>query len=210
MLPIIFCVHFNSTIFRLTFVGQVKQAFQNLSDIIYRLANSASEQAYIELFDILYLPVKKFAFCILRSNEEAEEISEDVMITLWKNRKTLTEINNIQVYAFVIAKNLSLNLLKKKSKNLTCSLDEVDMNFFFDNSSPEQIIIDNELKKRLENAIQSLPPKCQFVFKLAKEDNLSYKEISEILSISVKTVDAHLVTATQKLAKIFKSEFQIK
>ena len=188
----------------------MKQAFQNLQDIINRLAYSASEQAYRELFDVLYLPVKKFAFCILNSNEEAEEISEDVMITLWNNRKTLPEINNVHAYALVIAKNLSLNLLKKKSKSLTCSIDDVDMNFFFDNSSPEQIIIDNELKQRLENAIQSLPPKCQFVFKLAKEDNLSYKEISEILSISVKTVDAHLVTATQKLAKIFKSEFQIK
>lgn len=188
----------------------MKQAFQNLPDIIQRISQSGSEQAYRELFNLLYLPIKKFAFCILHSNEEAEEISEDVMIVLWNNRKTLTEINNIQVYAFVIAKNLSLNLLKKKSKNLTCSLDEININYFFDNSSPEQIIIDNELKKRLENAIQLLPPKCQLVFKLAKENDLSYKEISEILCISVKTVDAHLVTAMQKLAKIFKSEFQIK
>lgn len=188
----------------------MKQPCQNLADIINRIAYSGSEQAYRELFDLLFLPVKKFAFCILRSNEEAEEISEDVMITLWKNRHTLTEINNVQVYALVIAKNLSLNLIKKKSKNPTCSLDDVDMSFFFDDSSPEQIIIDNELKKRLESAIQSLPPKCQIVFKLAKENNLSYKEIGEILSISVKTVDAHLVAATQKLAKIFQTEFQIK
>ena len=55
-----------------------------------------------------------------------------------------------------------------------------------------------------------MPPKGQLVFKLAKENDLSYKEISEILSISVKTVDSHLVAATQKLAKIFKAEFQIK
>jgi len=188
----------------------VKQQFQDLPDIVRRIAFTGSEQAYREMFDLLYLPVKKFAFCILHSNEEAEEVSEDVMLTLWKNRKTLPEVENVHVYSLVIAKNLSLNLLRKNSKNKTSSIDEVDMSFFFDSSSPEQIIIDNELKIRLENAIQSLPPKCQFVFKLAKENNLSYKEISEILSISVKTVDAHLVAATQKLAKIFKSEFQIK
>ncbi|WP_276349107.1 sigma-70 family RNA polymerase sigma factor [Daejeonella sp. JGW-45] len=188
----------------------MKQRFENLPDIVTRLAISGSEQAYRELFDLLYIPVKEFAFCILRSNEEAEEISEDVLISLWNNRKKLPEIENVHVYALVIAKNLSLNLLKKNSKTKTSSIDEVDMNFFFDGSSPEQIIIDEELKKRLENAIQSLPPKCQFVFKLAKENNLSYKEIGQILSISAKTVDAHLVAATQKLAKIFKSEFQIK
>lgn len=147
---------------------------------------------------------------MLHSNEEAEEVAEDVLVTLWRKRKTLTEINNVHVYALVIAKNLSLNIIQKKSKYTTGSLDEIDVRYFFDSSTPEQIIIDNELKKRLEKAIQSLPPKCQLVFKLAKENDLSYREIGEVLSISVKTVDAHLVAATQKLARIFKEEFQIK
>ncbi len=188
----------------------MKQQFNKLPDIVARLAHFGSERTYRELFDLLFLPAKKFAFCILHSNEEAEEVAQDMMMTLWKQRKTLVEITNVYVYSLVITKNLSLNVLKKNSKNKTSSLDDTDISFFFDSSSPEQIIIDNELKRRLENAIQSLPPKCQLVFKLAKENNLSYKEIAEILSISVKTVDAHLVSATQKLAKIFKSEFQIK
>lgn len=188
----------------------MKQQFNQLPDIVSRIAISGSENAYRELFNLLYLPVKKFAFCILHSNEAAEEIADDVLITLWRNRNNLAEIKNVHVYALVITKNLSLNTLKKNSRNKTTSLDEIDVAFYFDSSNPEQLIIDNELKNRLENAIQNLPPKCQLVFKLAKENNLSYKEISEILSISVKTVDAHLVAATQKLAKIFKAEFQIK
>jgi len=188
----------------------VKPQFKELPGIVKRLADFSSESAYEELFNLLYHPLKKFAFCMLHSNEEAEEVAEDVLITLWIKRKTLTEIKNLHVYTFIIAKNLSLNIIKKNSKSKTSSLDEIDVSFFFDNSTPEQIIIDNELKRRLENAIQSLPPKCQLVFKLAKENNLSYREIGEILSISVKTVDAHLVAATQKLAKIFKEEFQIK
>lgn len=188
----------------------MKQQFTELPDIISRLAVSGSEHAYRELFNILFTPVKNFAFCILHSSEMAEEIADDVLISLWRNRAKLVHIHNVHVYALVIAKNLSLNCLKKNGRNKTISLDEIDFNFYFDSSSPEQLIIDNELKNRLESAIQSLPPKCQLVFKLAKEDSLSYKEIGEILSISVKTVDAHLVTATQKLAKVFKSEFQIK
>lgn len=188
----------------------MKQEFKDLPEIVKRLAELGSEKAYEELFNLLYHPLKRFAFCILHSNEEAEEVAEDVLITLWNKRKSLTEINSVHVYALIIAKNLSLNILKKNSKCKTSTLDEINVSFFFDNSTPEQIIIDNELKKRLECAIQALPPKCQLVFKLAKQNGLSYREIGEVLSISVKTVDAHLVTATQKLAKIFKEEFQIK
>jgi RNA polymerase sigma-70 factor (family 1) len=188
----------------------VKTQFDELPAIVKKLADFESESAYEELFNVLYPRLKKFAFCILHSHEEAEEVAEDVMIALWRRRKTLPEINNIQVYALISAKNLSLNMLKKSCKHRASSLDDLDVNFFFDNSTPEQIIIDHELQTRLEQAIQSLPPKCQLVFKLAKEDGLSYREIGEVLSISVKTVDAHLVAATQKLAKIFKEEFQIK
>ena len=188
----------------------MKPQFKELPEIVNRLANQGSESAYEELFNLLYHPLKKFAYCMLNSNEEAEEVAEDVLIALWRKRQHLTEIKNVHVYALIIAKNLSLNIIKKKSRNKTSSLDEIDVSFFFDSSTPEQIIIDNELKLRLEKAIQSLPPKCQLVFKLAKENSLSYREIGEVLSISVKTVDAHLVAATQKLAKIFKEEFQIK
>ncbi len=188
----------------------MKPHFKTIPAIVKRLVDYGTESAYEELFNVLYVPVKKFAFCMLHSSEEAEEVADDVLITLWGKRKSLTEIKNVHVYALIIAKNLSLNILKKRSKSKISSLDEIDVSFFFDNSSPEQIIIDIELQKRLENAIQALPPKCQLVFKLAKENNLSYREIGEVLSISVKTVDAHLVAATQKLAKIFKEEFQIK
>jgi RNA polymerase sigma-70 factor (family 1) len=188
----------------------LKPQFKDLPDIVRRLSAHSTESAYEELFHLLYLPVKKFALCMLHCNEEAEEVAGDVLVTLWRKRKSLQEIKNVYVYALVIAKNLSLNVIRKKSKSKITSLDNIDVGFYFDSSTPEQLIIDNELKRRIESAIQSLPPKCQLVFKLAKENRLSYKEIGEILSISPKTVDAHLVTATRKLAQIFKAEFQIK
>ncbi len=188
----------------------MKQQFKELPGIVTRLAATGSEAAYEELYKLLYNPLLKFAYLIVQSSEDAEEVAEDVLITLWHKRKSLIEIRNVHVYALVIAKNLSLNILKKNSRSETSSLDEIDVSFSFDSSTPEQIIIDNELKQRLETAIQSLPPRCQLVFKLAKENDLSYREISEVLSISVKTVDAHLVAAAQKLARIFKEEFQIK
>ncbi|MNY30490.1 ECF RNA polymerase sigma-E factor [compost metagenome] len=83
------------------------------------------------------------------------------------------------------------------------------MEVALDSLNPEQLLINGELKKKLEQATQSLPGKCQLVFKLIKEDGLSYKETASILNISVKTVDAHLVTAVKKLTTILKMEFNL-
>lgn len=181
--------------------------FPELPFIIQSLVLDDSEAAYGKLFKLMYPPVKRFSFCILNCMEEAEEVAEDVMISLWRNRKTLHQISNIYVYSLVIAKNMSLNILKKKSRNKIVSLDQADINIFLDHSDPEQLLITRELKQRIDLAIQSLPPKCRLVFKLIKEDQLSYKQAAEILEISPKTVDAHLVSAMQKIAKVFKTEF---
>jgi RNA polymerase sigma-70 factor (family 1) len=183
--------------------------FSELPHIIQCLSIDDSEVTYGKLFKLMYAPVKRFSFCILNCREEAEEVAEDVMISLWRDRKTLLQISNIYVYSLVIAKNMSLNILKKKSRNNTVSLDQADVNIFLDDSNPEQLLITSELKQRIELAIQSLPPKCRLVFKLIKEDQLSYKQAAEILEISPKTVDAHLVLAMQKIGKVFKTEFYL-
>lgn len=188
----------------------MKPPFKELPAIIKRLADTGSESAYEKLFNELYHPVKKFAFCMLHSNEAASEVADEVLITLWNKKKALTEINNVHVFALIIARNLSLNILRKNAKSKISSLDEIEVSFFFDNPGQGQVIIDKELKKRLEDAIQSLPPRCQLVFKLAAENGLSYREIGEVLSLSVRNVDALLLLATASLAKIFKEEFQIK
>jgi len=88
-------------------------------------------------------------------------------------------------------------------------LDDIEVDVIFDTQTPEQILINDELKKKLEVAIQALPTRCKLVFKLIKEDGLSYKEAADILNISVKTVDAHLVTSIKKLTSTLRVEFHL-
>lgn len=184
-------------------------ASSKLTDLINDVAIYNSESAYEQLFKTLFPSLKRFSLCILKSNELAEEVASDVMIILWRDRKKLTEVENIRVYAFVIARNLSLNILKRISRNNIISLDDIEVEIVLNSPTPEQILMNDELKKKLELAIQSLPPRCKLVFKLIKEDGPSYKEVAIILNISVKTVDAHLVTAIKKLAALVKVEFNI-
>lgn len=181
----------------------------DLTILVNSIALNNTEKAYKDLFDLLFPSLYRFAYSLLKSKEQAEEVASDVMITLWYDRQTLINIENIKVYAIVIARNKSLNILKKQSKNEILSLEDINVDLVLNSPTPEQLLINEELKGKLERAVQSLPTKCKLVFKLIKEEGLSYKEAAEILNISVKTVDAHLVTAIKKLTSSLQVEFNL-
>ncbi|WP_316814952.1 RNA polymerase sigma-70 factor [Pedobacter nyackensis] len=185
------------------------QDFSNIQALLYDISRNSSEVAYKKLFVLLFPALKRFACCFVKSAHIAEEIAADVMITLWRNRDELTEIRNIMVYSFVIAKNLSMNFLKRESGKVIVSLDDLDIRLETDNSTPEQILISDELKNRLNQNIDALPPRCKLVFKLIRQDGMSYKEVAEVLGVSVKTVDAQLVIAVRRLAESVKKEFNL-
>lgn len=180
-----------------------------LTDIVNRLAIDNSEEAYKALFSHLFGPLKQFSYCLLKSSELAEEVASDVMFILWQRRTDLLLVNDINAYAFIIARNLSLNIIRKNTKTDTVSIDDISINIMLHNETPEQILISSELKNILQETINQLPPKGKLVFKLIKEDGFSYREVADILNISVKTVDAHLVTAIKKVTAILSKEFNL-
>ena len=68
-------------------------------------------------------------------------------------------------------------------------------------------MINSELMKKINDAINELPPRCKMVFKLVREDGLSYKEVGEILNISPKTVDAQMVIAVKQITMKVRFDF---
>lgn len=182
------------------------------SDIKYLLQQVAlnnDETSYRQLFNIYFPTLKRFAYCIVKSNEVAEEVASDAMINIWRNRQQLEAIKNIKVYLLVAVRNLCLNHLKKNASGQTVSLDDIDFRLSFDMADPEESFITSEMKRKLEAAVQTLPPRCKMIFKLVKEEGLSYKEVAELLNISVKTVDAHLVTAITKITQAIKVVYNV-
>ncbi|GAA4308186.1 RNA polymerase sigma-70 factor [Mucilaginibacter gynuensis] len=180
-----------------------------LNDLLRNVAVFKNEQDYRRLFNALFPCLKGFAFTLLKSEDLAEEVASDVMITIWRKKELLTEVQNIKVYAFVIAKNLSLNVLKQQARHKLISLDDIDVNLAMFERSPEEILMYTELKEKIKEVTEGLPAKCKLVFKLVREDGFSYKEAGEILNISVKTVDAHLVAAVRKITAALKQEFNL-
>lgn len=134
------------------------------------------------------------AFGILGNKEMVEEVVSDVFLEVWKLRKTLMEIDCMASWLNTIVYRKSISYLRKEAKtNQDVSFDDLqDFVFPEVQSSPIDDMISREETRSLNEAINSLPPKCKHVFFLAKLEQLPYAEIAKVLQISQATVSYHV------------------
>ena len=173
-------------------IQQLLQKIQFLDD----------QKSFKQLYQLLFFKLYQFAYSFVQSKESAEEVVNDVFLSVWQKRKTLDTINNINVYLYVAVKNASLNYLRKNNLHIPLSLDDLVTYHLRISANPESIMITREMESSIRKAIELLPPKCKIIFKMIKYDGLTYKEVAAILGISVKTVDTQLYIALKKLAYI--------
>lgn len=179
----------------------MRSGSEHTKELQRRIAIYDDQQAYQELFYLFYEPLLRFANAFVRSRELSEEIVSDVFIRIWERRAQLQEIGNCKVYLYVSTRNTALKYLLKKQKQVSIGLDELEVELESQHLDPEQILLNAELMNRVARAIDDLPPRCKMVYKLIKEDGLKYKEVAEILDISIKTIDNQLAIALKKIGK---------
>lgn len=171
----------------------------HLSELQHRIAAFDDQLAYKELFLRFQPRLKQFVYSIIHSYEAAEEIVSDVFVRIWEKRKTLDHIHNLKLYLYVAAKNFSINYKRREDKMHTLELNELKVEVESLDLNPHQLMMTGEVLKRIQEAVQQLPPKCKIIFKLVKEDGLRQKEVAELLHISPKTVENQLAVAIKKI-----------
>jgi RNA polymerase sigma-70 factor (family 1) len=165
--------------------------------------------AFRELYHTFHKRLHYFAFALVKTKEAAEEIVEDVFIRLWNQRSTVTEINNLKIYLYTATKNTALNYLSRKAReSIVEPFDNIDISLQETGVSPEQIMITAEIYQKIRQAVDALPPRCKMIFKLIREDGLRYKEVSEILNISINTIDAQMAIAIQRITEAVRKDFE--
>ena len=143
----------------------------------------------------------------VHQKEAAEEIVSDVFVKCWINRKSLTDIYNMDTYLFVAVKNQSLNYVKKYSHIRLVQIEDTNEIKFIKTFSPQEALEKKELLFKMEQSIEALPQQCRIIFRLIKEDGIKYKEVAEILNISPRTVQTQLFRAMRKLSLVL-SEYR--
>ena len=168
-------------------------------DLLQRIQRD-DQTAFQQLYELFFFRLYQFTYSYVQSKEMAEEVVNDVFLRLWQQRETLDTISNISVYLYVSVRNAACNSLRKKKTGFLIPIDELPQQHLQLSVNPESLLINRELRARVQEAVANLPARCKLIFKLVKEDGLSYKEVAAILDISVKTVDAQLYLALKKLA----------
>lgn len=179
----------------------MQKSDQDIVQMQFAIAINRSQQVYRQLFLLFYKPLIAFSYTITKSKEASEEIYSDLFIKLWNMEDDLIKIEHLKVYLYRSIKNASLNYIAKVSKQNIVDIDSIPTDTLSNNTNPENLLLDTELKDRLSKAVAALPPKCQLVFKLIKEESMSYKQVSEVMEISVNTIEGHMTSALKKISQ---------
>lgn len=172
----------------------------SIAELQYQIAVYEDEYAYKTLFFTIFPSLQNFAFSIVKSRVLAEEIASDLLLDVWIRRQKLLDIENLTVYLFVGAKRAAIHRLKQEHKHSNFAIENLEIEFISDYLNPQETTELHELQKKVLNAVKELPPSCQLIYKLAKEDKLKYKEIAHLLDLSIKTIDHQLSIALKKIA----------
>lgn len=151
-------------------------------------------EAFKDLYDLYCRQLHNFILQYLSDDADAEEILQDILLSVWENRKKLKIDKSIKSYLFRIAVNKVYNHLKRKvverkyqyylsSNELTPGNDVEDKIYF------------QELKETIDQILAQLPDQQRRIYQLSRMDDMSHTEIAKKLNLSIRTVENQIYRA---------------
>jgi RNA polymerase sigma-70 factor (family 1) len=202
-------IHVSIILYIATTIAKMNCLPENTGDHIMSLQvliARSDQAAFRQLFHLLFQKLSRFAHSLIKTDDVAAELVDEVFVRLWNNRENIMSVSNLRVYLYRAVKNESLNYLSRKAHlHIYEPFDDINIQLR-DELSPERLMITQELLNKIRAAVDQLPPRCKMIFKLVREDGLRYREVAEILNLSVKTVDAQMVIAISKIREVMKED----
>lgn len=160
-------------------------------DLLKKLRDG-DEPAFRELYTRHSKRVLAFAYHMTHSAIDAEDILQETFLRLWTGRDQLPEITHIGNYIFIIARNKTLDHLRKISLQQRL-IDQVWANISEISNDLELQLDARESKALIQQALTQLSPQKQAIFQLSRQQGLSHEEIGQQLKLSKSRVKNLLV-----------------
>lgn len=163
------------------------------------LLKKGDNQAFGEIFNRYWKPLLYVAAKKLGNIDEAEDVVQEIFVSIWSRREVLEISTSLNHYLAVSVKYRVSRLLAARLKK-----DTLDDNLAASGSgyfSAHDGLEFEQLETRLAHIVASLPEKCQLVYQLSRESGYSHRKISQTLNISEKTVEAHISKALKAIKR---------
>ena len=169
---------------------------------LLRLISKGSEKAFKILYDAYFTRLSAYVFKFCKSTSLTEDVLQEVFIKLWVNRSALTHIEIPEAYILFIAKNTTIDWLRKLAGQTTLIVDLalVSKNEECSNEAEDKMSVDS-LESLIATALSQLSGQKQKVFQLSKIEGLSHDEIAVALHLSKSTVKNHLSETIKYIRK---------
>lgn len=171
---------------------------QGLIELLREVA-VGDEQAFKSLFDRYRANIYTTALRFTNNEWMAEDIVQDCFVKVWLHKALLPTLDNFEGWLYTLAKNITLNVLKKKEHYHTYSQEEAKDALLRYFPEADYLIQDKEFQTMLQQAIDRLPPKQQQTYRLIKEEYHKRDEVASLLQVSPETVKWNLDQAMKSI-----------
>jgi RNA polymerase sigma-70 factor (ECF subfamily) len=166
-------------------------------DKLVELMRQQDMAAFDEIYYRYWKRLYAMAYNRVHSKMVAEELVQEIFISVWVNRATL-QVQNLSGYLFTATKYKVISYYERQLTRKTYLEKQIAIAQDRDDTT-EQTVLLNDLHDALDREVSKLPARCQEVFRLSREENLSIKQVAEQMGVSEKTVENQLLKALKVL-----------
>jgi len=166
-----------------------------------RRLRASDRAAYAAVFDALYKPLFRYVRSLTSERAAARDIAQDTFVRLWDARESLDPEQSLKAYLYRTARNLAYNH-RRDQNTRTEKEDDIreDANVQPAAPTPPDVAAEGEwLEERLRTWIADLPERQREALVLSRFEGLSHNQIAEVMGISARTVNNHIVRALKRL-----------
>ena len=168
-------------------------------EIVRRIRRGDVHQ-FESLFRSSYASLVRYAKTLVKDNDTAEEIVQDLFYRLWKDKDKLEIESSLNGYLYRSVHNKCLHYIEHL-KVVERHAEEMSSRQRDPQETPSDILHYKELQARIAGILEKLPERCGKIFCMSRFEGLKYQEIAQILSVSVKTVEANMGKALKEFRK---------
>jgi len=177
---------------------------ENDCKVLFRAVAAGDEIAFERLFERFRASVFSLSLKWTKSNFSAEEITQEVFISIWTSRAHLPEVKDPIAYIYTIVYNKISRYLKKEENKARILRMTLWNQKEFANDTEEAIYL-NEGHSFVRKALSQLPPRQKMIYQLSRQEGRTNDEIATRLNISPHTVKSHLITAMKFIRNYLKN-----